>query len=102
MAAVAPADPSSSATTPAVSAPAQDAERWTVYWKNYTHLVSPDGRLRLNFGGRIETDFAAVGPNDRLLEDVPNAKGTGVELRRTRVFAAGTLYDHFGDFEGSR
>ena len=56
---------------------------------NYDGLkvTSPDGRFKLNVGGRIQADW-------NVFDQDITPLGDGMELRRARLKAQGTMYDH--------
>ncbi|HEX6202466.1 MAG TPA: porin, partial [Thermoanaerobaculia bacterium] len=91
-AAVAAQETAAPEPAPAAAAPAAEADRWTFLWKDSFRLTSPDGAFRLQFGGRIQSDWAAISGDDALEAAVGDLEG-GTEFRRARVFFSGLLYD---------
>ena len=88
------------AATPAEAPPElpprapEDPKGWNVRWNNGTKIERNDGRFKLKFGGRMMLDFAQVWGDSDLRQTVGNGDfGNGVEFRRARLFAEGTLYD---------
>ena len=75
----------------------KDPKGWTVKWSNGTKLERNDGKFKLKFGGRAMLDFAQIWGDQSLRTSVDDngAFGSGVECRRCRLFAQGTLYDRF-------
>lgn len=72
----------------ALFAPAAQAQDdWSTKWSNGFKVDSADGRFRLQFGGRVQADYAFASTDDAFeIED-------GFELRRARLFTSGTVYD---------
>ena len=75
--------------------PKKDPDGWTVRWKNGTRIESNDGDFKIKFGGRLMLDFAQIWADNSLERAVNPATGSGVEVRRARLFVSGTLYDRF-------
>lgn len=73
--------------------PAADAEPgWDFTWGNGFKLNSPDGDVKLKFGGRIQNDWAWYSADDEL-EAAVGAFEEGTEFRRARLFFEGELYE---------
>jgi phosphate-selective porin OprO/OprP len=68
---------------------------WSVRWKNGTRVESNDGRFKIKFGGRLMLDFAQIWKDRDLEAAVPGNTGSGVEVRRARLYFSGTLYERF-------
>ena len=82
---------------------------WSVKWKNGTRVERNDGAFKFKFGGRIQLDGAVFAPSqgvsaflrnpNSVINDGVNGQNggtqTGVEFRRARLFAEGTIYDRF-------
>ena len=75
--------------------PKKDPDGWTVRWKNGTRIESNDGNFKIKFGGRLMLDFAQIWADNSLERAVNPRTGSGVEVRRARLFVSGTLYDRF-------
>lgn len=73
------------------AAPAAD-DRWTFLWKDSFRLDSPDGAFQLRFGGRIQSDWAAISGDDAVEAALGDLEG-GTEFRRARLFFSGLLYE---------
>jgi phosphate-selective porin OprO/OprP len=69
-----------------------DPKDWKFKWSNGFKLDRNDGAFKLKFGGRIQTDWAAVSLNERL-DNTIGGDGNGAEIRRARLFFSGTVYD---------
>ncbi len=69
-----------------------DPKDWKFKWSNGFKLNRNDGAFKLKFGGRIQTDWAAVSLNERL-DNTIGGDGNGAEIRRARLFFSGTVYD---------
>jgi phosphate-selective porin OprO/OprP len=72
--------------------PEPDPKDWNFKWSNGFNLQRNDGAFKLQFGGRILSDWAVVDLNQRL-EDAIGGDGHGTEIRRARIFFSGTVYD---------
>lgn len=79
------------------------------YFDKRLHIDSKDGRFKLQIGGRILIDAAAVNADDGFdaAEDITGEtfEGTGVEFRQTRLHITGLLYNRIAfknefDFAG--
>jgi len=72
---------------------AQDDNTFKVYWKNGLRLDSKNVKMKI--GGRIQIDQYFVDNDDFVAAGVPDAAfQSGAQLRRARLYNAGTLYDH--------
>ncbi len=83
------------AALPAVSAaPSSEPnpEDWKFKWSNGFKLDRNDGAFKLQFGGRIQSDWAMVDLNERL-DNTIGGDGHGTEFRRARLYFSGTVYD---------
>lgn len=89
-----PTDPAAvEARLAALEESAKAAEgRWRLEWKDTFRLRSPDGSLSFTFGGRVHQDWAVFDVDPELEAEV-GAFEDGTELRRGRIYFAGTLYD---------
>jgi len=90
---------------PAVSAAKDDPKGWKVGWKNSTRIQRNDGQFKIELGGRVQVDGAAIGASNPL-DDLFDVSGTGVEIRRARLYISGTLFENLlfkgqYDFTGS-
>lgn len=72
---------------------AADRERWTVLWHNGTEISRADGAFKIELGGRIFLDFAAVDASPGIDPAIPGVTGTGVQFRKARLYVSGTLFD---------
>ena len=72
--------------------PEPDPMDWKFKWSNGFKLNRNDGAFQLQFGGRIQSDWAMVDLNEPL-ENAIGGEGHGTELRRARLFFSGTVYD---------
>ena len=75
------------------TAAADDPESWKVYWKNSTHIERNDGLFKFLLGGRIQLDAAAISA-DNTIQNLFDVEGTGVDVRRARIFMSGKFFDH--------
>lgn len=82
---------------PAALAPAPAGSAWTFLWRDSFRLNSPDGAVQLRFGGRVQSDWAAISGDDRLEAALGELEG-GAEFRRARVFFEG-LFDQRLEFK---
>lgn len=80
------------------SALAEEAkdDGWSTSWKNGLRVERNDGLHKVKLGGRIMVDFASISGDDNVL----GGNGTGVEVRRARIFTSGKLYDGRIFFKG--
>jgi len=69
-----------------------DPKDWTFKWNNAFKLDRNDGAFKLEFGGRIQSDWAMVDLSEPL-ENAIGGEGHGTEIRRARIFFSGTVYD---------
>ncbi len=72
--------------------PEPDPMDWKFKWSNGFKLDRNDGAFKLEFGGRLQSDWAMVDLNERL-ENAIGGEGHGTEIRRARIFFSGTVYD---------
>lgn len=83
------------ATALAFAAPAARAEDedapWKLRWDDTFKLDSPDGRFKLQFGGRLQLDATFAGP-DTAVKTAFGAVEDGNEVRRARLYVSGTVY----------
>ena len=84
------------AAQPAASAAAEsNPEGWSAYWKDGTRVERNDGYYKIKIGGRVQYDFAGIGADSDLNEEFGNdTRGTGVDLRRARLFVSGNIGEH--------
>jgi len=77
----------------AFAAPSAHAEddAWKLRWDNTFKLDSPDGRFKLQFGGRLQLDATFADP-DAAVETAFGAVDDGTEVRRARLYVSGTVY----------
>ena len=80
------------ALAPADAAPNPDPKEWTFKWNNAFKLDRNDGAFKLEFGGRLQSDWAMVDLSEPL-ENAVGGEGHGTEIRRARIFFSGTVYD---------
>ncbi|MED5261589.1 MAG: porin [Myxococcota bacterium] len=89
------------AEIPTDSSAKDDPTGWTVKWSNGTKIERNDGEYKLKFGGRVMLDMAQIWADRNLRQTLAttnrddNGTGFGVEIRRARIFAQGTLYKRF-------
>ncbi|HEX9733645.1 MAG TPA: porin [Thermoanaerobaculia bacterium] len=77
----------------AAAARADDEDApWKIRWDDTFKLDSPDGRFKLQFGGRLELDATFAGAGDAI-EAAFGPVTDGTEVRRARPYVAGTLYE---------
>lgn len=84
--AAAPQEPTAPATTPAPD------DRWTFRWRDTFRLDSPDGDVRLRFGGRVQSDWAEISGDDGLEVALGGLDG-GAEFRRADLYFEGLLHE---------
>jgi phosphate-selective porin OprO/OprP len=72
--------------------PEPDPMDWKFKWSNGFKLNRNDGAFKLQFGGRIQNDWAMVDLNEPLKNAI-GGEGHGTEFRRARLFFSGTVYD---------
>jgi len=88
------------APLPAVSAAEPNPEGWSAYWKDGTRIERNDGYYKIKIGGRVQYDFAAIGADSDVNDEFgTDTRGTGVDLRRGRLFVSGNIGEH-GIFKG--
>lgn len=68
----------------------QSDKNFNVYWSEGLKAESPDGKVKIKLGGRIQTDVMFINQDDSLNNhfDAEN----GVEFRRARIYTSGTIY----------
>jgi len=71
---------------------------FNVYWKDGLRFESNDGQFKMQLGGRVMVDWANIDADNPMRREIEqeegnSLEGNGVEFRRARVFAAGTIYD---------
>ncbi len=72
------------------------AKDFRVYWKDGFRFDSTDGTFKLKFGGRIMSDWTWADAGDEAGNDPSvGEEHSGHELRRARLYVAGTVYDEF-------
>ncbi len=75
----------------------QDARRrpdeFDVFWKNGLRFETLDGSFKLRLGGRAQIDVAAFAPRGDIEQDAGDLDN-GIEMRRARLRAQGTIYDN--------
>ena len=76
--------------TPPAEQPAPDD--WHFRWDNGFRLDREDAAFRLQFGGRIQNDWAFIHAGDEI-DSALDSNGTGTEIRRARIFFSGTLWN---------
>lgn len=69
----------------------KEAATWKLRWDDTFKLDSPDGRFKLQFGGRVQLDATFADP-DAAIETAFGAVDDGTELRRARLYFSGTVY----------
>jgi phosphate-selective porin OprO and OprP len=73
----------------ALFAPAAQAQDdWSTKWGNGFKVDSPDGKFKLQFGGRVQADYSFAS-TDGALPEIED----GFEFRRARMFMSGTVYE---------
>ncbi len=75
-----------------------------MYWKEGIRMDSADGAFKLKLGGRLMTDFGWI-KGHGLENDLGVDLEDGAEIRRARLYIAGTIYDNIAfkaqfDFAG--
>ncbi len=80
-----------------------DPTEFAVSYKNALNLTRNDGQVKIKIGGRIQADFASIHVDSDLRNSTVKSKpeddariggdGEGVELRRTRIYLSGDLYN---------
>lgn len=63
-------------------------------WKDGIRLESSDKVIQLQVGGRLQTDFHFYVDSDDSLESAVGQLDDGVEIRRARLYFAGTIYEN--------
>lgn len=84
--------------------PPQDPNSLRPYWKDGVRLETPDKRVSLKIGGRIQADWMWIN-EDQSVKDAIGDQTSGSELRRTRLYMSGDLYGNLSfksqfDFAG--
>lgn len=69
------------------------AEPLNTSWKNGLRFESADRSIKLKFGGRIMNDWTTVLKVDKRIKSKVGPVENGTEIRRARLYAAGSLYD---------
>jgi len=69
-----------------------DAKQLQAYWRNGLQLDNADRSVRLQIGGRVQTDWAFMSGEDALEEEKGPLKD-GTKFRRARLSVSGTLYE---------
>lgn len=90
----------------AQAAAAPNPKSFEVEYSNGLRFNRRDGQVKIKLGGRIQADFASIhvdgdlmnapvldGPGGAPTGDTIGGDGEGVELRRTRLYMSGELYD---------
>lgn len=83
---------------------AQDSNSLRPYWKDGVRLETPDKRVSLKIGGRIQADWMWIS-EDQSVKDAIGDQTSGSEFRRTRLYMSGDLYGNLSfksqfDFAG--
>ncbi len=78
-----------------LSTPAEQPDNaFGCFWKNGFICRTADKEHTIQFGGRVQADYAfATGGEDVKSALGRDSLGDGAEIRRVRLFAAGTIYD---------
>jgi phosphate-selective porin OprO/OprP len=76
---------------------AQESNPYKVHWKNGLRIENADKSIKIKMGGRVQFDMMYLN-QDSVMSGYFNTAGNGVEIRRARFFASGTLYK-FMDFK---
>ena len=74
------------------------------YWKDGVRLETPDKRVSLKIGGRIQADWMWIN-EDQSVRDAIGDQTSGSEFRRTRLYLSGDLFGNLSfksqfDFAG--
>ena len=74
------------------------------YWKDGVRLETPDKRVSLKIGGRIQADWMWIN-EDQSVRDAIGDQSSGSEFRRTRLYMSGDLFGNLSfksqfDFAG--
>ena len=74
------------------------------YWKDGVRLETPDQRVSLKIGGRIQADWMWIN-EDQSVRDAIGDQASGSEFRRTRLYMSGDLFGNLSfksqfDFAG--
>ena len=70
---------------------AQDRNSLRPYWKDGVRLETPDQRVSLKIGGRIQADWMWIS-EDQSVTDAIGDQANGNEFRRARLYLSGDLY----------
>ncbi len=70
---------------------AQDRSSLRPYWKDGVRLETPDKRVSLKIGGRIQADWMWIS-EDQSVTDAIGDQANGSEFRRARLYMSGDLY----------
>lgn len=71
----------------------QDNNSLRPYWKDGVRLETPDKRVSLKIGGRIQADWMWI-KEDSAVRDAIGDQTSGSEFRRARLYMSGDLYGH--------
>ena len=82
----------------------QDDNSLRPYWKDGVRLETPDKRVSLKIGGRIQADWMWIS-EDQSVRDAIGDQTSGSEFRRTRLYMSGDLFGNLSfksqfDFAG--
>ena len=82
----------------------QDPNSLRPYWKDGVRLETPDKRVSLKIGGRIQADWMWINEDQSVREAIGD-QISGSEFRRTRLYMSGDLYGNLSfksqfDFAG--
>jgi phosphate-selective porin OprO and OprP len=69
-----------------------DAKSMHAYWRNGLQFENADRSVRFNIGGRVQSDWAWMSPEESLDEEKGPFRD-GTKFRRARLKVSGTLYD---------
>jgi phosphate-selective porin len=69
-----------------------DADDFRVFWKDGLRFETRDARFRLEFGGRIQTDFALISEDRETRREIGKQEDAA-EIRRAQIFARGRIHD---------
>jgi phosphate-selective porin OprO/OprP len=76
-------------------------KEYAVKWSNGINFDRNDGAFKVKIGGRIHFDWGVIGPDSSLERNEANGvykdplTGDGVEFRRARLYASGTLWKDY-------
>ena len=82
----------------------RDDNSLRAYWKDGVRLETPDKRVSLKIGGRIQADWMWIS-EDQSVRDAIGDQTSGSEFRRTRLYMSGDLFENLSfksqfDFAG--